>query len=72
MFIAFPVSASTYQGNLSGCVVSFYEPTQELRKTLDDAYNLLDKLVKIDNPFWEETLNSIRSQLDCIKANFIN
>lgn len=70
--IALPIYASTYNGELQGCVVEKYIPTSEMRQTLDYAYDLLDELDKINNPDWTNTLDSIRSQLDCIKANFIN
>ena len=72
MLVALPVSASTYQGNLSGCVISPYEPTQELRQTLDYAYSILDELEMLNNPEWSKTLISIREQLDCIGASFMN
>ena len=72
LFIALPVSASTYQGELTGCVISPFKPTSEMRQALDYAYSLLGQLYEINNSEWIETLDSIRNQLNCINANFLN
>lgn len=72
MFIALPVSASTYQGNLSGCVVAPFEPDQEMMKNMDYAYTILNELQNFNNPEWSKTLISIREQLDCIGASFMD